>query len=212
MKSVVRWGLILGTGILVLAVVDTCRNIKKQAAQDIAEIRGEYEAFKAVALAKQEILDASIAAEKKKAAEAVAEADRLREKSVRDDAKIAAQAAIIAAGHASEPPTTPEIEALPIVISLRAQLKEALVGFSLAQEAIVTLKAENAELRGAIAAKDKAFADLHTKWELEESLRLAAENSFADLSKRYSKLSTKITVRQVVLNLLSFGLGYASGR
>jgi tartrate dehydratase beta subunit/fumarate hydratase class I family protein len=212
MKSALKLSLVLGVIILTAAAVDTCRDVKKQAARDIAEIRNEYEAFKAVALAKQEILDAAIAAEQKKASEALEEADRLRDVARQRQAKIDEQAVVIAALQAAEPPTTPEIEAMPIVISLRAQLKEAVRGFSLAREAVATLEAENVSLRVAIDAKDKAFADMAAKWELERGLRLTAEKSFDDLSKKYSRLHTKITLKQVASDLLFFGLGYISGR
>jgi hypothetical protein len=53
-----------------------------------------------------------------------------------DKTTISQQAARIAELQATEPATTPEIEAMPIVINLRAQVKELTVGFTLAQQTI----------------------------------------------------------------------------
>lgn len=98
----------------------------------------------------------------------------------------------IAQLQANEPPTTPEIEALPVVISLRAQVR----GFSLALSAAEKTIADQAALIISLELDKKDLLEWGTSWksqyEREHTLRLASENLF-NLSERRFKLSTKIT-------------------
>ena len=107
-----------------------------------------------------------------------------------------------------EPPTTPEEESLPIVISLRAQVKTLSHGFSLALATV-----EKQEGRIALLERDKA--DLlawgeswRAQYEREHTLRLASDGLYADSQKVFGLFRVSGTVKNVVIGGLAAGTIY----
>ena len=102
---------------------------------------------------------------------------------------IATLNATIAGLVAIEPPTTPEEEALPIVINLRAQIKSLREGFSLSQETIATQGKIIANLELVVKNTEKIALGWKTDYErsqgllaTERSLRIKAEKGWGGAS------------------------------
>lgn len=107
-----------------------------------------------------------------------------------------------------EPPTTPDIEAMPIVISLRAQVRTLSEGFSLAMETI-----KKQEERIVLLERDKAdllslVGSWKAQYEREHSLRLAAEGLYEDSQKVFGLFRLSGTVKNVVIGGLAAGTIY----
>jgi len=105
----------------------------------------------------------------------------------------------------AEPPTTPEIEAMPIVINLRAQVKKLAEGFNLARETITLQSREIDELKGKCLDLEAISAEWKAAYDREHALRLAAEDLFT-LSQRRVGLSK--TVAKVALGVAGAGIIY----
>lgn len=125
-------------------------------------------------------------------AEREASEARLKEKVAQDAKELASYKKTIADLQANEPPTTPEIEALPVVISLRAQVRQFSLALSAAEQTI----SDQSDLIFKLEQDKKDLLAWGTSWrdqyEREHTLRLASESLFK-LSERRFKLTTTIT-------------------
>lgn len=124
-------------------------------------------------------------------------------------AKVAAQAGTIADLQAAEPPTTPELEALPLVISLRAQNRALLEGFTLAQQTIAQQDEEIKALRLVIVDQRLIIAEWEAKFNREQALRLSSERLSATYKRELTKFRLTGTVKTVVIGGLAAGLVYS---
>ncbi|MCK9599094.1 MAG: hypothetical protein M0R06_08645 [Sphaerochaeta sp.] len=106
-----------------------------------------------------------------------------------------------------EPPTTPEIEALPIVINLRGQVAKLTEMFTLSQEVIkskdkeIELWAKKYDAQAAISGEWKAMYDK------EHQLRLMSEGIVSGLESRVrgAKFLNKVAV-VAVAGAVAYGL------
>jgi len=100
---------------------------------------------------------------------------------------------------ANEPPTTAEIEALPIVQYLRARDKMQEERFSLAMAATAKDKQVIAELKGIVVDQDVIIGALTVKFNSEHSLRLASEELGSKKDARIRALEHGTIVKSVVV-------------
>jgi chromosome segregation ATPase len=107
---------------------------------------------------------------------------------------------------AAEPPTTPEIEALPIVINLRGQVAKLTDMFNLSQNTITIQSLEIDELWGKTKLLEDVVAEWKGGYEREHALRIQAENMFkiCERGRRLQKFwkTTAIVATGAVTGLL----------
>lgn len=151
------------------------------------------------AQAERQALLATIA--EREASEAV-----LKAKVAQDAKELALAHQTIAALQASEPPTTPEIEALPVVVSLRAQVRAFSVALAVAERTI----SDQSDIIFKLEQDKKDLWEWGASWEAqyerEHTLRLASENLFK-LSEHRFKLNK--TVTYLVVGAAGAGLVYS---
>lgn len=104
-----------------------------------------------------------------------------------------------ALNNANEPPTTAEIEALPIVQYLRARDKMQEERFSLAMEDNLKDHQVIDELKGVVEAKDLAIGAWKKKYESEYALRLQSEDLGVKKDARIRSLERGSTVKAIVV-------------
>lgn len=109
---------------------------------------------------------------------------------------------------ANEPPTTAEIEALPIVQYLRARDKMQEERFSLAMADNLKDHQVIDELKGIREAQDVAIAAWKTKFDSEHSLRLKSEDLGVIKDKRIRALESGSIVKSVVVGAVVGGVTY----
>jgi ElaB/YqjD/DUF883 family membrane-anchored ribosome-binding protein len=106
----------------------------------------------------------------------------------------------------NEPPTTPEIESMPIVVSLRKQVGKLTEMYSLSQE-VITLQNESATvLRGKFDAQVTISETWKQEHDKEHALRLSCE-SLLKLSERRVSNPWKI-VKSVAVGVAA---GFVAG-
>jgi len=169
-------------GVLVGALIGSLASCPDSAA--LAKWKVENAELKRIAAADHAIHEAEIAALQKNIEAREAEEATLKAEATANKRTIASQAQTIAALQAAEPATTPEIEAMPIVISLRAQVRELTVGFNLAQATIATqdetIKRLELDKVDLAEQRDKWKAD----YESEYRLRLNCEKGLGIAEKQ----------------------------
>jgi len=168
----------------------------------------KYEAYRAMSVEKDKISDAKIADLQAQLVESEKVEAVLNQTIETQKVQIQAQAQTIADLQAAEPPTTPEIEAMPIVINLRAQIKALVQGFSLAQQTIaeqekliVQLKMDKEILTGQVN-------EWIAKYNREHTLRLAAEGLYADSKKVLGLFRLSGTAKDILIGGLVAGTVY----
>lgn len=172
----------------------------------------EAEAKYNVLVAETELTNQAAAAERARLLEVIAknearEAELLAESAQYVD-QIQTYRAEITRLQAQEPPTTPEIEALPIVINLRAQVRQ----FSLALEAAnqtISLQAQTITL----LTQDKALLrervdSWRGQYEREHALRLSAEGLYAKSTKVLGLFKLSGVAKDIVIGGLVAGTIY----
>jgi hypothetical protein len=109
---------------------------------------------------------------------------------------------------ANEPPTTPDIESMPIVINLRGQLSKLTEMYSLCEQA-VTLQSEEIDvLKGKCIALGAIGEEWRVQYDKEHALRLSAEGLFklgehrVGLNKTIAKVAVGVAAIVVVGSLL----------
>jgi hypothetical protein len=117
---------------------------------------------------------------------------------------------------AAEPPTTPEIEALPIVVNLRGQVAKLTGMFNLSQNVVVAQSQEIVELKGKVGLLELVAAEWKGAYNREYALRLSSEKLLTIAENRgivFKLFGIKINlVKDVVVPGLTFGLGYLCGK
>jgi hypothetical protein len=163
-------------GLLVGALIVSLVHCPDSAA--LAKAKADYAQFKAIAAAADALKQAALL----KAEETITQKDAEiaeRDKSiVAKNAQVAALTATLHDLQAAEPPTTPEIESLPIVINLRAQVKALARAFDLSQNVVIEqglqIKAWEAKFNAQVTISET----WRTRYENERTLRVACEGMF----------------------------------
>jgi len=106
---------------------------------------------------------------------------------------------------AAEPTTTPEEEALPIVINLRAQVSQLKGMVSLAQDISQKQANEIGELKVKVTLLEQVGVEWKAAYDREHTLRLRAEDLYKVCSR--SKNSNKL-VTKVALGIAGAGIIY----
>jgi hypothetical protein len=75
----------------------------------------------------------------------------------------------------AEPPTTPDIEAMPIVINLRGQVAALTQAFDLSQKEVTLQKQISAELWGKVSNLEKIADEWRGMYDREHALRVNCE-------------------------------------
>lgn len=189
---------------IVCGQCQSCRLTKR-----LAVAEAKYQAQVAETAALQAQSDLIIAAKTHEAEVAMATADTKSQENAVLKEKVKAQATVIADLQAAEPPTTPEVEALPIVINLRAQVRALTQGFTLAQQTIANQDLEIKHLRLVIVDKDIIIAEWEAKFNREQALRLSCQDLSAMYKRELTKFRLTGTVKTVVIGGLAAGLAYS---
>lgn len=201
---------VMWAGLAVFILCGTCRQCNLTKKLKLAEEAYRQQVVATELLHKES--DALIAAKAREAAEAMARADTLAVDNAVLRQQVTAQAGVIADLQAAEPPTTPEIEAMPIVINLRAQVKALTHGFSLAQQTIAQQDQEIRNLRLVIADQTIMLQEWEAKFNREQALRLSSESLSAMYKRRLTTFRLTGTVKTVVIGGLAAGLVYSMVR
>ena len=109
---------------------------------------------------------------------------------------------------AQEPPTTAEIEALPIVIYFRARDKMQEERFSLAMEDNLKDHQVIDELKGIIKQKDLSIEVWAKKYEGEHHLRMMGEDLYSSSKKVIARLERGLTTRNILIGLAAGTISY----
>jgi hypothetical protein len=165
----------------------------------------KYQAYRTLSQAQNAQSDAEILRLTQVNQAVAAENIELKKTVASDKTTISQQAARIVELQANEPATTPEIEAMPIVINLRAQVKELTAGFTLAQQTIAKQDKVILNLELTVKNMEGIITEWQAKFNREESLRLASENLTAKYKKTLSRRGAIITVKNVVIGCLVIG-------
>jgi hypothetical protein len=173
----------------------------KKAQADYAEAKKVYEADKELSLARIDELTSTVSHMTNAAAQYEAQA-------AQDQAQIASQADTIAALQAAEPPTTPEVESLPIVINLRAQVAAVTRAFNLSQNVVTTQGLEIKALKEKCVALEAIGDEWKAQAQREYALRVAAEG-LAETAIKHRKTSKYLSYAGAGL---AFVFGYLAGR
>jgi len=200
-NKTVIW-LVLGLATFGFLVDRACFQLPKQ----LREAKAQYQTLvvatdlqNTAAQSERQTLLATIA--EREASEAV-----LKAKVAQDAKELAAAHRLIAELQANEPPTTPEIEALPVVISLRAQVRAFSLALATAEKTI----SDQSDTIFKLGQDKKDLWEWGTSWkaqyEREHTLRLASENLFK-LSEHRFKLNK--TVTYLVVGAAGAGLVYS---
>lgn len=107
-----------------------------------------------------------------------------------------------------EPPTTPEIEAMPIVVSLRAQVSKLTEMYSLSQQTITLQSQEIDVLRGKCVSLESIGAEWKGQYEREHALRLTSEGLVTSLEKRVRLSGLWGTTKTVLIGAAVGYIGY----
>jgi len=132
----------------------------------------------------------------------------LNETILKKNAKIISLQSELADLQASEPPTTPEIEAMPIVINLRGQIAKLTEAFSLSQSTIKDKDAVIGEWELKYGNAIKISETWKTAYENEHSLPVQSEALFkiaerrAKMNKIFSKVAVVAAAGAVAYGLL----------
>ena len=110
---------------------------------------------------------------------------------------------------ATEPSTTPDIEALPIVINLRARVARLTEGFSLAQITIGDQDKIIANLELVVKNTEKIAADWEADYNRSQAL-LATERSLRLTSEKKWKRTSLLAKAETVV--ITGGVGYFGGK
>ena len=123
------------------------------------------------------------------------------------DAKIVALSTRLDELQNAEPPTTPEVEAMPIVINLRGQIAKLTEMFSLAQEAISARDTEISILKQMYANQVEISNEWKANYDREHALRLSCEGLVKHLesSVKASKFLNKAAI-VAVAGAVAYGL------
>jgi uncharacterized coiled-coil DUF342 family protein len=207
MKRAIPWVIAIGLLVLALAAVDSCRNALK----DLKEMRDKYNAqaketdeLKATHDAERAAYLAEIAAREERET-------ALEEKVAAQVAEIKVQKATIAALQAAEP-VQPELEAEPLVINLRAQIREFSLALKKAEKAIEDQAKEIADLKLDKEALKKWGESWKADWEKEHALRLNAEANWHSVEKKYKRAQWGFSLKQLGWDAVFFGAGYFLGK
>jgi hypothetical protein len=102
---------------------------------------------------------------------------------------------------AGEPPTAPDIEAMPIVVNLRGRVAKLTEMFSLSQE-VVTLQSEEIDaLKGKCVDLVSIVNHLTVQYDKEHALRLSAEKLVVSLEKRVKSQGLLGKVKTVAIGV-----------
>lgn len=168
----------------------------------------KYQAYRAMSIADQKKPDAVIAGLRADNAKVAEENTGLKKDVGTLKATVAAQVQTIADLQANEPPTTPEIEAMPIVINLRAQVKSLTVAFSLAQTTIEKQDKIILNLELTVRNMEGIITEWQTKFNRADALRLAAESLNLGYKKQIASMRLTGTIEKVVIGGLAAGVVY----
>jgi hypothetical protein len=99
----------------------------------------------------------------------------------------------------NEPPTTPDIEAMPIVVNLRGRVAKLTEMFTLSQD-VVSLQAEEiTALKGKCIALESIGDEWKKSYEKEHILRVQAEGLFKNLERRVKSQGLLGKVKSAVI-------------
>jgi chromosome segregation ATPase len=88
----------------------------------------------------------------------------------------------------AEPPTTPEVEALPIVVNLRAQVSKVTEMLTLSQKTVTLQRQEIDAYVDKVSLLEQVIVEWKGAWDREHTLRVQAEDLFK-LYERKQKLN-----------------------
>jgi hypothetical protein len=109
----------------------------------------------------------------------------------------------------AEPPTTPEVEAMPIVVNLRGQISKLTELFSLSQQA-ASLQAEEIDaLKGKCVDLVSIVNHLTVQYDKEHALRLSAEKLVTSLEKRVKSQGLLGKVKTIAIVTVAGSLAYS---
>lgn len=176
-----HWVAIAGLAVFCLAFVDRSCNADRELAKARAAYAENVRLLEADNAMKR---DAILRAEETITQLNVEQA-QLNASIVAKNAQLATQQAELEALQNAEPPTTPEVEALPIVISLRAQVARLSSMFTLSEAKCADYERIVASLKTELTAKDDIIASWRGQYENEHALRVQAEGLFKDYQRAY---------------------------
>ena len=153
---------------------------------DLKAKQAQYDAYRKLSIAEEAAKDARIAGLQSDNANLRKINGVLNGQVVVDDQIIASDRQTIAFLRKNEPATTPEIEKLPIVINLRAQIVALNAGFVDAQKEVADVKLVNLNLVAQLGNDEKIITDVNAKYNAEHAMRLSCEA----LSAAYKKAIT----------------------
>ena len=186
------------TAVAILALV-ACGVLWQRSCRADAQLRQaklEYAGYKAVAEADHEIQFGIITEKNKVIVSMTKTIGKLNDENAADDAEIALLKDELEAVVGQEPPTTPDIEALPIVVNLRGQVK--LLKEIVAKD--IDVIANREKVIDAWELKFNAQVDISEAWrknyESEHILRVQAEGLFkvCERSQRLNKFWKTTTI------------------
>jgi chromosome segregation ATPase len=197
------------TAIVVIALVVSSLLALKSCQLDrkLRDMKLKYEAYRALAQAEYELsqehigeLNAEIVARDKNIS-------KLESSVAEKQALLHAVSAELAELQATEPPTTPDIEELPIVINLRGQVANLTRMFSLATDTINDKDMIIAEWKGKFAAQVTISEEWKNQYDNERALRVQSEEMFKTCERRLklNKIVSK-TALVAVAGAVVYGL------
>lgn len=194
-----------------MAQANSCRNNA-----ELKALKAEYKEFKNVTKANDEIRAGIEATQVAAIADRDKQIAALMDTISTDRGMIDSLNTTIEHLKATEPPTTPEIEAMPIVINLRAQVKTLTNGFNLAQTTI--------------ANQEKVIVEWQGKFDAMKAIADARLGAIQDRDKQIKSLEGIVKkqdsgwgifhlfglrvnlVRDIVVPIGAFSLGYIAGK
>lgn len=167
---------------LVVSIFCVARSCKSNS--DYKNLKLQYAGYKAIAEAGHEISQNHIKELNGTIAGLTSDIAGKESEIAEKDGRIAALSVRLDELQNTEPPTTPEIEAMPIVINLRGQVARLTEMFSLAQETINTQREEIALWAKKYEAQAAISGEWQSEYEREHQLRLMSEGIVGRLERR----------------------------
>lgn len=172
----------------------------------LQEADAKYQAYRALSVEQHKQSDALIAKLTEDNIALASETVALKKDIATNKETISAQSQTIAQLQANEPPTTAEVEAMPIVINLRAQVRALTEGFSLARQTIAEQDKVILNLTLSNQNLERIVVEWQAKFNREQSLRLAAESLNLGYKKQISGMHLTSTIKNVVIGGLVVGV------
>ena len=181
MVKVNKWLVVAVVALVILAGFSAYKYFVTAA--DLKAKQAQYDAYRKLSIAEEAAKDAQIAGLQQDNANLRKINGLLNGQVVADDQTIFTDKQTIDYLKKHAPATTPEIEKLPVVVNLRAQVKALDKALADSEKAEADVKKSNVNLTQQLANDDKIIADTLAKYNSEHSLRLSCEA----LSAAYKK-------------------------